>query len=50
MIRVLRVLTKREDEFIKLRQGTLSAAEYEGKFTKFSKYALELVINEQKKK
>ena len=28
---------KREDEFIKLRQGTSSVAENEGKFTKFSK-------------
>ncbi|XP_027169479.1 uncharacterized protein LOC113769212 [Coffea eugenioides] len=40
---------KREDEFIKLRQGTLSVAEYEGKFTKLSKYAPELVTNEQKR-
>ncbi|XP_027151330.1 uncharacterized protein LOC113751499 [Coffea eugenioides] len=40
---------KREDEFIKLRQGTLSVAEYEGKFTKFSKYAPELVTNERKR-
>ncbi|XP_027156758.1 uncharacterized protein LOC113757878 [Coffea eugenioides] len=37
---------KREDEFIKLRQRTLSVAEYEGKFTNLSKYALELVVNE----
>ncbi|XP_027174486.1 uncharacterized protein LOC113774121 [Coffea eugenioides] len=40
---------KREDEFIKLRQGTLSVAEYEGKFTKLSKYASELVVNERKR-
>nr|XP_027096018.1 uncharacterized protein LOC113715913 [Coffea arabica] len=40
---------KQEDEFIKLRQGTLSVAEYEGKFTKLSKYALELVTNERKR-
>nr|XP_027088731.1 uncharacterized protein LOC113710083 [Coffea arabica] len=40
---------KRENEFIKLRQGTLSVAEYEGKFTKFSKYAPELMVNEHKR-
>ena len=40
---------KREDEFIKLRQGTLSVAEYEGKFIKLSKYAPELVTNEWKR-
>ncbi|XP_071902697.1 uncharacterized protein [Coffea arabica] len=40
---------KREDEFIKLRQGTFSVAEYEGKFTKFSKYAPDLVTNERKR-
>nr|XP_027077740.1 uncharacterized protein LOC113701339 [Coffea arabica] len=40
---------KREDEFIKLKQGTLSVAEYEGKFTKLSKYAPELVINERRR-
>ena len=28
---------KREDEFIKLRQGTFNMAEYEGKFNKLSK-------------
>mgnify|MGYP004719700857 CR=1 FL=1 len=37
---------KREDEFIKLRQGTSSVAEYEEKFTKLSKYGPELVTNE----
>ena len=40
---------KREDEFIKLKQGTLSVAEYEGKFTKLSKCAPELVINERRR-
>ncbi|XP_027167083.1 uncharacterized protein LOC113767103 [Coffea eugenioides] len=40
---------QREDEFIKLKQGTLSVAEYEGKFTKLSKYAPELVTNERKR-
>ncbi|XP_027155305.1 uncharacterized protein LOC113755503 [Coffea eugenioides] len=40
---------KREDEFIMLKQGTLNVAEYEGKFTKLSKYAPELVTNERKR-
>ena len=40
---------KREDEFIKLRQGTSSAVEYEGNFTKRCKYAPELVTNERKR-
>ena len=40
---------KREDEFIKLKQGAFSVAEYEGKFTKLSKYASELVVNERKR-
>ncbi|XP_027166433.1 uncharacterized protein LOC113766437 [Coffea eugenioides] len=43
------VAQKREDEFIKLKQRTLSVAKYEGKFTKFSKYASKLVINERKR-
>nr|XP_027122160.1 uncharacterized protein LOC113739113 [Coffea arabica] len=43
------VQEKREDEFIKLRQGTSSVAEYDGKFTKLSKYAPELVTNERKR-
>ena len=32
-----------------MKQGTLSVAEYEGKFTKLSKYAPELVTNERKR-
>ncbi|XP_071902640.1 uncharacterized protein [Coffea arabica] len=40
---------KREDEFIKLRQGTSSVAEYETQFTRLSKFALELVVSEQKR-
>ncbi|XP_027156937.1 uncharacterized protein LOC113758127 [Coffea eugenioides] len=40
---------KREDEFIKLKQETLSVAEYEGKFTKLSKYVPGLVINERRR-
>ncbi|XP_027122175.1 uncharacterized protein [Coffea arabica] len=43
------VQEKRKDEFIKLRQGSSSVAEYEGKFIKLSKYAPELVTNEQKR-
>mgnify|MGYP004705640451 CR=1 FL=1 len=45
----LLIQEKREDKVIKLRQGTFSVAEYEGKFTKLSKYAPELVINERKR-
>ena len=33
------VQEKREDDFIKLRQGTLSVSEYETQFTKLSKFA-----------
>ncbi|XP_027118548.2 uncharacterized protein [Coffea arabica] len=40
---------KREDEFIKLRQGTSSVAEYETQFTQLSKFAPELVVSEQKR-
>nr|XP_027101208.1 uncharacterized protein LOC113720729 [Coffea arabica] len=40
---------KREDEFIKLKQEALSVVEYAGKFTKLSKYAPELVVNERKR-
>ncbi|XP_071914037.1 uncharacterized protein [Coffea arabica] len=40
---------KREDEFIKLCQGTSSVAEYETQFTRLSKFALELIVNEQKR-
>ena len=40
---------RKEDEFIKLKQGTLSVAKYEGKFTKLSKYAPELVTNKRKR-
>ena len=32
-----------------MKQGILSIAEYEGKFTKLSKYAPKLVINERKR-
>ncbi|XP_027184080.1 uncharacterized protein LOC113782387 [Coffea eugenioides] len=40
---------KREDDFIRLRQGTLSVAEYETQFTKLSRFAPELVLTEQKR-
>nr|XP_027098878.1 uncharacterized protein LOC113718157 [Coffea arabica] len=40
---------KREDEFIKLRQGASSIAEYETQFTRLSKFAPELVFSEQKR-
>ncbi|XP_027169585.1 uncharacterized protein LOC113782259 [Coffea eugenioides] len=43
------VQEKREDEFIKLRQGTLSISEYETQFTKLSKFALELITTEQRR-
>nr|XP_027093662.1 uncharacterized protein LOC113714065 [Coffea arabica] len=38
---------KREDEFIKLRQGTSSVAEYETQFTRLSKFAPELVAKKR---
>ncbi|XP_027157418.1 uncharacterized protein LOC113758945 [Coffea eugenioides] len=40
---------KRDDEFIKLRQGTSSVAEYETQLTRLSKFAPELVVSEQKR-
>ncbi|XP_071928149.1 uncharacterized protein [Coffea arabica] len=40
---------KREDDFIKLKQGLLSVAEYEERFTKLSKFAPELVVTERKR-
>ena len=43
------VQEKREDDFIKLRQGTLSVAEYETQFTKLSKFAPELIATEQRR-
>ena len=45
----LLIQKKREDKFIKLRQGTFSVAEYERKFTKLFKYVPELVVNERKR-
>ncbi|XP_071923168.1 uncharacterized protein [Coffea arabica] len=43
------VQEKREDDFIRLRQGTLSVSEYETQFTKSSKFALELIATEQRR-
>ncbi|XP_027158288.1 uncharacterized protein LOC113759909 [Coffea eugenioides] len=40
---------KREDDFIRLRQGTSSVAEYETQFTKLSRFAPELVLTERKR-
>ena len=39
---------KREDDFIRLRQGAFSVAEYETQFTKLSRFAPDLVLTEQK--
>ena len=43
------VQERREEEFIGLRQGTLSVAEYETKFTRLSKFASELVATERRR-
>ena len=43
------VQEKRKDDFIKLRQGTLSVSEYETQFTKLSKFAPELIVTEQRR-
>ncbi|XP_027067559.1 uncharacterized protein [Coffea arabica] len=40
---------KREDDFIKLKQGLLSVAEYEERFTQLFKFAPELVLTERKR-
>ena len=40
---------KREDEFIKLKQGTCSVADYEERFTQFSRFAPELVATERRR-
>nr|XP_027122087.1 uncharacterized protein LOC113739038 [Coffea arabica] len=41
------VQEKKENEFIRLRQGTQSVAEYESQFTRLSKFAPELILTEQ---
>ncbi|XP_027151841.1 uncharacterized protein LOC113751894 [Coffea eugenioides] len=43
------VQEKREDDFIKLRQGMMSVTEYETQFTKLSKFAPELIATEPRK-
>ncbi|XP_071912307.1 uncharacterized protein [Coffea arabica] len=43
------VQEKREDDFIKLRQGVSSVAEYETQFTKLSKFGPELIATEPRK-
>ena len=40
---------KRKNDFIRLRQGNLSVAEYETQFTRLSKFAPELVMTERKR-
>ncbi|XP_027155741.1 uncharacterized protein LOC113756170 [Coffea eugenioides] len=40
---------RREDEFIRLRQGPLSVAEYETQFIKLSRFAPELVLTDRKR-
>ncbi|XP_027169124.1 uncharacterized protein LOC113768822 [Coffea eugenioides] len=43
------VQEKKEDEFIRLCQGTQSVAEYESQFTRLSKFAPELILTEQRR-
>ncbi|XP_027158240.1 uncharacterized protein LOC113759862 [Coffea eugenioides] len=43
------VQEKKEYEFIRLRQGTQSVAEYESQFTRLSKFAPELILTEQRR-
>ncbi|XP_027150328.1 uncharacterized protein LOC113750566 [Coffea eugenioides] len=40
---------KKEDEFIRLRQGTQTIAEYEIQFTRLSKFSPELIVTEQQR-
>ena len=46
---LLIVQEKKEDDFIKFRQRTVSVAEYETQFTKLSKFAPELIATEQRR-
>ena len=41
---------KREEEFVYLKQRTMSVMEYEEKFTRLSKYAPEMVNTEAKRR
>ena len=43
------VRDRKEQEFINLRQRTLTVSEYEVQFTKLSKYALDMVNTEEKR-
>ncbi|XP_071905657.1 uncharacterized protein [Coffea arabica] len=43
------VQERREDEFIRLCQGTMSVAEYETQFIKLSRFAPELVLTDQRR-
>ena len=43
------VQERKEDEFIRLRQGAQSVAEYESQFTRLSKFAPELIMTEQRR-
>nr|XP_027109288.1 uncharacterized protein LOC113729162 [Coffea arabica] len=43
------VQEKKKDEFIRIRQGTQSVAEYESQFTRLSKFAPELILTEQRR-
>ena len=40
---------KKEDEFIRFRQGAQTVAEYESQFTRLSKFAPELIVTEQRR-
>ncbi|XP_071939216.1 uncharacterized protein [Coffea arabica] len=43
------VQEKREDDFIKCKQGAMSVAEYETNFTKLARYAPDLIATEQRR-
>ncbi|XP_027155739.1 uncharacterized protein LOC113756168, partial [Coffea eugenioides] len=43
------VQERREEDFIRLRQGPLSVAEYKTQFTKLSRFAPELVLTDRKR-
>ncbi|XP_071918750.1 uncharacterized protein [Coffea arabica] len=43
------VQERQGDEFIRLRQGTMSVAEYETQFTKLSRFGPELVLTNQRR-
>ncbi|XP_027062028.1 uncharacterized protein [Coffea arabica] len=40
---------RKEDEFIRLHQGTQTVAEYQSQFTRLSKFAPELIMTEQRR-